>query len=233
MENEIFFNGLGSKTDFDGILTYFKPQPPGPKIIKSDVPYMNGSYDFSNLYGDTTYNERKIPCKLQFVTKNRNLLYIKYTKVLEWLLGSGKAKLTYTTEPGLYYIARVESAPSFETFVICGAFEFDFIAYPFKYGKNVEGADIWDEFNFETDYAQTTKYNITESKTIELYNPGATKVTPSILCDANFRIIKNGITYNFSVGTTKDFRFGLEKGLNNLIVNGTGNIEFIFRKEVF
>jgi predicted phage tail component-like protein len=231
--NEIFFNNKGSYTDFDGILTYFKPQPPAPKIIKSAVPYMNGSYDFSNLYGDTTYNERKIPCKLQFVTKNRNLLYIKYTKVLEWLLGGGKAKLTYATEPGLYYMARVESAPTFETFVICGIFEFDFIAYPFKYGENTEGADIWDDFNFETDYAQKTKFDVTGSKTIELYNLSSIKITPTVICNSNFSVVKSGVTYNFVTGTTNDFRFGLEKGLNNLTINGTGNIEFVIRKEVF
>jgi hypothetical protein len=41
------------------------------------------------------------------------------------------------------------------------------------------------------------------------------------------------VTYNFSAGTTKDFRFGLEKGLNTLTITGDGNIEFVFRKEVF
>jgi len=234
VKNEIFFNNLGSETDFDGILTYFKPQPPTPNIIKSSVPYMNGSHDFSNLYGETTYGERKIPCKLQFVMKSRQALFTKYSQVLEWLLGSGKAKLTYNTEPGLYYMARVESAPSFETFVICGAFEFDFIAHPFKTSADLEGNyQLWDTFNFATDIMQESIFNVAGTKIIKLYNPGAKKTTPNIICSAAMSIIKNGITYNFNAGLTKDFRFELAKGLNNLTINGTGKIEFEFRKEVF
>lgn len=231
--NEIIFNGKRN-SDLGLILSYFKPQPPAPKIIKSAAPYMNGSYDFSNLYGETAYEERKIACKLQFVTRNRKELYTKYSQVLEWLLNNKKAMLEYTCEPGLYYMAKVENPPTWEVFVVSGSFDFDFIAYPFKIGLNLEGSNQpWDTFNFETDIMQDSSFDIASTKSITLYNTSAISITPSVVCSSTFSVIKSGITYNFSPGTTKDFRFTLDKGLNNLTINGTGNIEFNFRKEVF
>lgn len=232
MINEIFFNGKGSYTDFGGILTYFRVQPPEPRIIKEEVPFMNGYYDFSDLYGETAYSERKIQCKLQFVEENITLMHIKYTKVLEWLLESGKSNLIYTLDPGIYYIARVEKTPSFEAFLSCGVFEFEFIAYPFKFRNFDEGNIPWDDFNFELDCMQDTKFLVIGSKTVELINQSAKKITPTVICTAPFDVIKNGITYKFNIGTTKDWRFNLDKGFNNLTVNGNGNIEFLFRKEV-
>jgi len=231
--NEIIFNGM-SNSELDLILTYFKPQPPTPKVIKQEIPYMNGAYDFSNIYGEQAYNERKISCKLQFVSKNRGFLYTKYSQILEWLLTNNKVRLEYSFEPGLYYMAKVESAPSWDLFAICGSLDFDFIAYPFKTSTDLEGSSqLWDTFNFETDIMQESIFNVVGTKTINLYNPGAKRITPNIICSAAMSIIKSGITYNFSIGSTKDFRVMLEKGLNNLTISGTGNIEFEFRKEVF
>jgi phage-related protein len=228
---EIIFNN-NSNEDFDLILTSFKPQPPSPKIIKSDVPFMNGSYDFSNLNGEQSYNERKIPCTLQYVANNRILSYIKYTKILEWLLGSGRAILKNSDEPGLYYVARVESAPTWDIVAVAGKFEFEFIAYPFKYGDREEGNDIWDDFNFETDYAQDIKFIVKDSLEVSLYNPSSKKIVPSVICDNDISIKKGGTTYKFKAGITRDYRFSLDKGQNSLTVQGNGSVEFAFRKEV-
>lgn len=68
--NEIIFNGKSSYKDLGVIVTYFKAQPPEPKTIKQDVPFMNGSYDFSKLYGEVFYNERIINCKVQFKVRD-------------------------------------------------------------------------------------------------------------------------------------------------------------------
>jgi len=229
---KITFNDKSSD-DLGLILTTFEPQPPTPNIIKIPVPYMNGSYDFSRLYGEQTYSERTILCKLQLVTKSRSMLYAKYSEVLEWLLESGKSKLIYSDEAGLYYTARVETPPSWEMVKTTGIFDFEFIAYPFKYGKNLEGTDIWDTFNFETDTLQTNTFNIIVTKTIELQNYSAIKIVPSIICSTAMAVIKSGITYSFPTGTSKNFGFMLGKGLNSLIINGTGNIKFEWQREVF
>ncbi|MBS6503588.1 MAG: phage tail family protein [Clostridium sp.] len=229
--SEIIFNGKSSE-DFKIMLVYFKPQPPSQRMVKNNVPYMNGNYDFSSLYGEQAYNERKIPCKFNLVEKDRVLLYIKYNEILNWLLTDNKEILEYTEEPGLYYIAKVENVPSWDIVSTCGILEFEFIAYPFKIGKIFEGAAIWDDFNFETDYMQQTKFDVYRSGSINIINPSSKRITPTVICSSNFDVVKDGTTYKFNKGTTKDWRFTLDKGDNNLILNGNGNIEFVFRKEV-
>lgn len=229
--SKIIFNGKKSE-DLNIILVYFKPQPPTQRIVKSNVPYMNGSYDFSNLYGEQAYDERKILCKLNLVEENRLLLYIKYNEVLNWLLTDNKQILEYTEEPGLYYMAKIENVPSWDVVSTCGILEFEFIAYPFKFGKTFEGEAIWDDFCFETDYLQNREFEVIGSKNINIINPSSKKITPTIICSSPITVFKNSTTYKFNTGTTKDWRFTLDKGNNKLVLNGTGNIEFVFRKEV-
>lgn len=230
--NEIIFNGKSSYKDLGVILTYFKPQPPEPKVIKQDVPFINGSYDFSKLYGEIFYNERVINCKLQFKVRDERILYGKYSEVIEWLLGSSNSKLIYTGEPYMYYIASVTKAPTWDNFLKIGSLDIEFTAYPFKFGKYDEGNIPWDNFNFELDYMQETKFDVSESKSISIINSSSKKITPTVICSSEFDVIKDSTTYKFNAGTTKDWRFILDKGKNNLILNGTGNIEFVFRKEV-
>lgn len=232
MISQIIFNGKKSYTDFGVTLSYFLPQPPSLKIIKEDVPFMHGSYDFSLLYGEQAYNDRRILCRLQFFDTDKIRLYIKYGELLEWLIGSGTSRLEYTGEPGLYYMARVEEAPSWNRFYATGSLDFAFTAYPFKFGIRNEGTDIWDEFNFETDYMQDVKFNVVGTKNIVIYNPSSRKIVPTVVCDAAIDVVKGNITYKFSTGSTKDWRFELEKGKNEFTLKGNGNIEFVFRKEV-
>ena len=45
-------------------------------------------------------------------------------------------------------------------------------------------------------------------------------------------VTKGNVTYKFNPGTSKDYRFELSIGENNMTVKGNGSIEFRFRKEV-
>jgi hypothetical protein len=233
--NEIIFNGKGNYSDFGVNLIYFRPQPPAPKIIKEDVPFMNGYYDFSTVGsgGEPVYTDRKIICSLQYISKSKTALYQKYSQLLMWLLESGKAELTYSAETGVYYIAKVEIAPSWENFVARGGtLQFEFSAEPFKVGKDYVGKELWDNINFETDFLQDELiFNVSGSKTVSIYNHGRI-VTPEVIVSSNISLTANGYTANFTTTKTKDYRVKLKNGYNTITVSGTGNIEFRFRKEV-
>jgi predicted phage tail component-like protein len=231
--NEIIFNGKWNYSNFDVILNYFKPQPPAQKIIKEDVPYMHGTYDFSTIgsNGETVYSERNILCSIEYRCKNTALMMIKYSNLLEWLL-SGKHELIYTGEPDMKYMAKVEQAPSFDTFRARGGrLQFEFIAEPFKQSINLVGDDTWDTFNFETDYVQDTEFDVAGSKIINLYNPGR-NIVPVVNCSSSMTVILNSYTANFIAGDNRNWRFRLQPGLNQITVNGTGHIKFMFRKEL-
>lgn len=233
--NEIIFNGQKCYTDFKTILNYFKPQPPEPKIIKSSVPFMNGKYDFSTIgtNGELVYDERKISCSLQFVGTTRGELYVKYSQVLSWLLDSGKQQLIYTAEPDYYYLAKVETAPSWDLFLTSGIFVFDFIADPFKYSTDLEGGEniLWDTFNFETDVLQPSIFTIVGGQTITWINTGRI-VTPILNVSSNMTVVINGVSFNLTTGDNINYRFKFIPGNNTIVVTGTGTLTIKVRKEV-
>ena len=79
---------------------------------------------------------------------------------------------------------------------------------------------------------QETKFEIENIKNIQLYNNGAIGINPIVVCSSNMEITKGNTTYKFNSGETKSWSFKLDKGLNDLIIKGTGTIEFKWYKEV-
>jgi predicted phage tail component-like protein len=230
---EIIFNGKGSLTDFGALLIDFSPQPPAPKKIKDSVPFMNGSYDFSTVAtnGEVVFNERKINCSLDFFADSKAEMYVQYSSVLEWLL-SGKHELIYTGEPNMQYLASVDEAPSFDEFVRNnGTLSFNFTADPFKQSVALEGENEWDAFNFLTDSLQNVEFDINGYQAIQIYNTGRPTI-PTINCSKVMLATISGYTATFKAGDNQDWRFKLQRGLNNIGINGAGKIKFIFRKEV-
>lgn len=232
---EIIFNNKNSYTDLNLNIESFNIQSPSKKKIKDSVPFMNGSFDFSTVgsNGEITYTERSIMIRFYLVEENTADLFNKYSQVLDWLLGVGQSKLTFCDMPDCYYLAEVENAPTFDNVIEeAGVMEVEFIAYPFKFGVNLEGSEQpWDTFNFELGYIQESKFDVTSSKTIELYNVGRT-VSPTVNCTSNMTVILNGYTANFTTGDNTDWRFKLQPGINSITISGTGSIEFKFRKEL-
>lgn len=227
----ISFKNKHSYIDFGLTIKSKSINPPKKIKTKETVPFMNGSYDFSNLYGEQTYEERELGYVFNLICETKLELNTEKIKVLDWLLNSFKGALKDDTIPGLYFNAECENI-DFKESGRYAEITATFIAYPFKIGLHDEGNIPWDDFNFELDYMQDTKFDVSVSKSIEIINSGSRKITPTVVCTDEFDVIKNGITYKFNAGTTKDWRFNLDIGLNNLTLNGSGNIEFIFRKEV-
>ena len=79
---------------------------------------------------------------------------------------------------------------------------------------------------------QETKFDINGYKNINLYNNGVNRIIPQIICDSVMEITINNSTYKLNIGENKDNRIYLNKGPNSIMVNGNGNIEFRFRKEL-
>lgn len=233
---QITFNNKNSYIDFGVTIESIDIQPPSKKKIKDSVPYMNGSYDFSTIGtgGEIVYNEREIKIRFNLVTRNKLSLYLKYSKVLEWLLGTGQQKLIFNFMTGYYFLAEVESATSFEEVLQrAGRLEVSFVCEPFKYGTDLAGELLWDNIDFELpDYIQNTLFTISGSQTVTLYNPSSHSIIPKIVCNANMSCTANGYTANFTTTKNTDWGFKLKPGANNIQINGTGNINFEYRKEV-
>lgn len=227
----VTFNGKHNN-DIGIVMQNKSIQSPPKKKIKETVPFMNGSYDFSTIgsNGEITYSEREITIVFGLPAETKERLQVLYSKTLEWLVDVGKQKLIFDVIKDYYFMAEVEETTSFEETMEFGKLEVKFLVDPFKFSIEYVGSDIWDTFNFEEDYAQDSGYDIVGSKTITLYNPGRT-VRPVINCNTPMTIIQNGKSYNLSVGDNKLYGFYLTTLNNTLTINGTGRINFIFRKE--
>ena len=229
----ITFNGRHSFNDMGyKILSNREIKSPSKIKVKKSVPYMNGSYDFSNLHGGNCFTDRVLEYTfLLKATSNKNLEAVRMD-CENWLMGTNEqTKLIDDNMNLYYYLAECESV-KFEDMGLVGKLTATFNAYPFRLYGWVEGNDLWDRFNFELDVSQEVKFNIEGSKDIVLYNQGATHVKPTIIASSDMEIVKDDITYSIEKGKTNDWQFVLGVGENYLTVKGTGTIEFEFRKEV-
>jgi predicted phage tail component-like protein len=208
-------------------------QPPSKKKIKETVPFMNGSYDFSTVgtNGELTYEERAITIELGLVGNSKEELYSIYSKTLQWLVDSGPSQLIFDDIQEYYFLAEVEDVGSFEEIMEFGKLTVTFKTEPFKKGMDLEGSNLWDTFNFETDIMQTTTFNVTGSMTVTIVNPGRI-ITPQVIVSANMSCLLGTYTASFTTTKDKDYKFRLQPGENVIKITGTGSIEFRFRKEV-
>lgn len=220
-----------SYKDFDVTIKSKDIGNPTKNKIKESVPFMNGSYDFSLIYGQQSYSERELKYVFNVIGTSKESLNFKKIKLQNWLLEGGKQKIYDDTIPGYYFLAECISTDFSESNNI-GELTATFSAYPFKICDNEEGNLYWDKFNFELDILQENKFEVNGTMNITLYNVGSKEVTPTIICSNDMDVIKNGTTYKLKLGQSKDYRFTLDVGQNKLTINGTGTIEFKFIKEL-
>lgn len=201
------------------------------KKIKETIPFMNGSYDFSLIYGNQCYEERTLKYVFNIKGKDKIDMNIKKIKILEWLMEGEKYPLHDDAIPGFYFLAECID-DNFVEYGHCGELSVVFEAYPFKLKTELEGEILWDNFNFELDTMQETNFLISEVKEVTLYNTGSTIINPTIECSSCFKIIKDNITYVVGPGTFISYDFELEVGENKFKIVGNGNINFLFRMEL-
>ena len=193
----------GNKHSFkDFNLTIAEKSIGNPKKnkIKETVPYMNGSYDFSLLYGEQTYEERELSYTFNVIGHSKISLNILKIQILEWLNEGSQEPLYDDAIPGFYFLAECTGIDYDESFYNYAQLTASFTAYPFKISTLQDGHDIWNEFNFELDMVHNTKFNVIENESITLYNNSAVGVYPTIICDNNFEIIKEKADMYFNEG---------------------------------
>ena len=227
----ITFNEKHSIKDFALYVENLDISPPSKKKIKETIPFMQGCYDFSLLYGTNTFDERVLSYTFKIIAENPMMLNVIKTQVNNWLLGCGQCQLYDDAIPGYYFLAEctriAEKDDRYET-----TLDITFTTYPFKIGETYEGNNLWDSFNFELDVLQDTKFTVNGTSSVSIYNPSVIDIEPEIIASSQFEITLDNKKYVVEAGTSKDYRFKFKKGNNNITLKGNGTIEFKFRKEV-
>lgn len=200
---------------------------------KERVPYSNIVYDFSGIYGGQEYEERELIYTFEVKSMDKIKLNMLENMVNNWLMRPNeKIKLIDDYVKGFYFMAEVEDAINYEELTFSGRFTVTFKAYSFKISEELEGSDIWDEFNFLLDYAQDVAFEVNGSKSVTLYNGGVTAAKPVVVASAAMQVVVNGKSFDIPVGRSSHNELVLIKEETNLTITGSGTIKFEFRKEV-
>ena len=223
-----------SYDDFKLRIVSREVNPPSKRKIKETVPFMNGSYDFSSIYGGTVYEDRTLKYVLDLRFKSELEYFQKKTAIINWLLSRGKEPLFDDFMTGVHFLAECEAGPEFSDYGVGTEISVEFVAYPFMIGNTLEGEYLlWDDINFELpDYIQTTEFQVEGSKTVTIYLSGSNTEVPTVVVDSNMACTLNGYTANFTQSKNTDYEFELKPGENIIEIVGTGNIDFQFKKEV-
>lgn len=214
--------------DFNCYIDEADTSPPAPNQVLVEIPFMQGAYDFTNAFSETTYPNRTLKYYVDVIGESSKDLTLKKILLENWLLGGKEDVLTDDRLIGYYYVAKCTEIKENDEKEYT-RLEITFDAYPFKIKNCFEGNTYWDSFCFLTDYMQQTSFNVNGDLKIILNNYGNRKANPTIIASSDMKIKKGNVTYNFKKGTTTDYRFQLEKGENPLIISGNGSIEFRFR----
>lgn len=232
--NGITFAGKHSFKDFGIWIKSKSIGDPSKQKNKITIPYMNGSYDFSNIYGDVSYDDRTLEYTFEIIEDSKELCNAKKIQVLNWLNSENEESILLDdTILGYYFLAECTDTKVEEDgriFKIVATFT----AYPFKIQKWNAGEDIWDEFNFELDYSFDTSFEIQNSLYISLYNNSIHKLKPTIICSSPMQVIdlNTSIVYEFLQGESSSYNFLLDVGENKYLIKGKGSITFKYKNEV-
>lgn len=231
-----WFNGHHS-TEFG--VDVIEPKELGfPAKIKQlvEIPFSNIPLDLSYMYQDQQYGERTFKWTLLVHDRSRmdkEGMYVIWTKLVNWLENTqGKTKLKDDVMSDYYYLAEIQTATSWEEFRYHGKMTIEFQCYPFRIHEALEGNDIWDDFNFELDVAQETKFDVSGSKSVMLFNVGTPVASPTIVASAPFTLKMGNQTVTVPAGTSDSPDFVLANGINQIVINGIGTIEFQWHKEL-
>ncbi len=174
--------GKHSNEDFGLKITKREFNPPDQKYITKTVPFMNGSYNFSELYGNSCYNDRVITYYLDFKYRDKIEYFTKKTIITAWIKDNKENILYDDLFPGYYFIINESYIEFEEAHLVDCDVVIKLIAYPFMIGSEYEGNNLWDEFNFELDVLQDTSFNISGSKDVSIYNVSAINIVPVVIC---------------------------------------------------
>lgn len=218
------FMYLGKRPeDFNEYAKVFTHEIGYPKKVKllRDVPFSNVEYDFSTIYGEQTYENRLVKYTINIVHKGsiENIgMHSVANQIIDWVLSSDTMKPLFDEQdPDYHFLGEVRDEPALADSFKFGKLSVTFNCYPYRIKNLPEGNDVWDSFNFETDIAQNVKYDVQETRTINLINLSDHAV-------------------NYKVTTTGDVTYEgpdmMEKGDNKFVFTGTGTAEVTWYREV-
>lgn len=206
---------------------------PDEKEIAEDIPYMQGVHDFSMILGERIFKNRPI----KYVFKKYNSHYenrkVLENKIKDQLMSVGESPLRDTHDPTYYWFGKAKSVnvdDDHEKNQLRITITFD--CYPFLLKNHDYFTDIWDDFHFDNDVANFSKYQINGTRTLTIINNGSTAINPTVIVTSDMKIVIKGETYILKKGENTNVFIRISRGLNQVQVIGNGELTVLFRVEL-
>lgn len=213
---EFKFNDFSSQ-DFNLGILDVKIGAPKPNIIEINIPYHNGSYDYSTVAtgGLMTYSNRHIIIDINYISKTKEEMYNLYNKIATSLLGNS-SNLEFNYMPGGSFKGRCIQISELSSFISYGKLTITFDCEPF-FNKGEFGNYIWDTFNFEKDIAEVKSFTVNTGQLLEIYNEGII-VSPTILASNQVVILVNNTAFTLEKGINNIWGLNLKTGYNEISI---------------
>ena len=207
----IMFGNYHSWNDFQLILASKTIGTPSPKAETIDIPGGDGVLDFTEFFGDTKYNNRKLSFEFSSMVIPSDFMSL-FSMVQDALHGK-KMKITLDDDPGWHYTGRI-SVSEWKTDRNIGKLTIDCDCDPYKY------------------QISPTVISKTISGTSNILLPNSRKrVVPEVRVTSS-----SGLTVTFGSGNVWNLASGsyllpeleLVEGDSPVTVTGTGTITFTY-----
>lgn len=225
--------GEFNSSNFDLYLVERDAPTPKEKEILQDVPFMQGSHDFSMMLGERIFNDRTITYEFVAFKKKYPERKILENKIKDVLMSTGYNPLFDTHDADGFWWVKCESVK------VKDDHEYnklrvvlDFTGYPYFKMRTNYFDDVWDTFNFDYDVACFSKYQVKTKQVIEFINIGSTSLSPVIHSTKKCEILINGEKYEIKEGFNTNYFMKFKRGKNIIVVTGTTDITFYGRMEI-
>ena len=215
----IIFNGVNGLERFDLYVDSVDSAPPSKIDHRQSIPYRDGSYNFDEMIGRPTYEDREIVYYCQIIEENSHNLEMLLTEINTWLLSPVKAVLQDTATPEYHFEGYcTDVTPSNRENGFC-ELAIKFRLKPFKiWNYSINNNWKWDDFNFLADDAPIMEFEMVEGESITINNPYAVPINFVPNFNASTVIVTIG-TYKYALSSGVKSPFKLFPGNNKLLVS--------------
>lgn len=227
----IQFGAFNSKTKGFFLIDRDAPTP-NEKEILEEIPYMQGSLDFSNLLGERIYDNRDITYTFEMFNVKYDSRKDVENQVKRDLMTPFIEPLIDSHDVGYYWLGKCKSVKVDdlqESNKLRVVIVFD--CYPLLIKQAQYYTDVMDDLSVD-DIGQFTMYLVNGRKSFSYLHIGDASVTPIIHCTSKMTLYVNGTKFDLTQGENEILTMKFKIGSNNLEAVGNGTIRFRARTEL-
>lgn len=217
MIKQLRANGKSSYDDFDIYIKERNPSMPSKIINRQSVPGMNGSYDFSELYGEVIFKDRTVEYKFDITGWDVEDLDNERRKVFDWIINIHEVEIFDDYSPNYHWFGSYSDG-SWKEDAEQGLLSVKFVVYPFAISNNPI------ELNLKS---------VPEKQKVIIQNNSSHRIVPKIITSNQINIEIDDKKVSLNKGEWEINNYYLQKGENELVISGNADVCIKYYEEVF